>query len=90
MDRWQETIAENLASASVPGFKKQEVSFEAIQAGRPHVTTAPGSAVNDAVWLQTGRAATSAAPGPTPSAASTVRQECWNRPIHLWFGKWET
>jgi len=58
MDRWQETIAENLASASVPGFKKQDVSFEAIQAGRHHVTTASGSAVSGAVWLQTGRAGT--------------------------------
>jgi flagellar basal body rod protein FlgG len=33
MDRWQETIAENLASSSVPGFRKQEFSFAATQAG---------------------------------------------------------
>ena len=33
MDRWQETIAENLASASVPGFKKQDFSFAAKEAG---------------------------------------------------------
>ena len=33
MDRWQETISENLASASVPGFKKQDFSFAAKQAG---------------------------------------------------------
>lgn len=32
-DRWQEQIAENLTSSSIPGFKKQEVSFSAIQAG---------------------------------------------------------
>lgn len=31
--RWQEAISDNLASASIPGFKKQDVSFEAIQAG---------------------------------------------------------
>jgi flagellar basal-body rod protein FlgF len=31
--RWQETISDNLASASVPGFKKQEISFDAVQAG---------------------------------------------------------
>lgn len=31
--RWQETIAENLAASSVPGFKKQDLSFEAIQSG---------------------------------------------------------
>ena len=31
--RWQESIAENLASSSIPGFKRQELSFAAIQAG---------------------------------------------------------
>lgn len=32
-DRWQEVIAENLASSSLPGYKKQGISFEAVQAG---------------------------------------------------------
>jgi flagellar basal body rod protein FlgG len=58
LDRWQETISENLASASVPGFKKQEVSFEAVQAGRHQVTAAPGSAASEAVWMQTARTGT--------------------------------
>lgn len=31
--RWQEMITENLTSASVPGFRKQDLSFSAIQAG---------------------------------------------------------
>lgn len=31
--RWQELISENLAASSVPGFKKQDLSFTAIQAG---------------------------------------------------------
>src|SRR5437667_7063966 len=31
--RWQESIAENLAASSIPGFKKQEMSFGAIAAG---------------------------------------------------------
>jgi flagellar basal body rod protein FlgG len=31
--RWQEVIAENLAASSIPGFKKQELSFGAIEAG---------------------------------------------------------
>ena len=31
--RWQEIISENLAASSIPGFKKQELSFDAIQAG---------------------------------------------------------
>ncbi|MBI3875218.1 MAG: flagellar hook-basal body protein [Verrucomicrobia bacterium] len=32
--RWQEVIAENLAASSLPGYKKQELSFGAIAAGR--------------------------------------------------------
>lgn len=31
--RWQEAISENLASASIPGFKKQDISFDAVQSG---------------------------------------------------------
>jgi flagellar basal-body rod protein FlgG len=31
--RWQEVIAENLASSSVPGYKKQQLSVEAIRSG---------------------------------------------------------
>jgi flagellar basal-body rod protein FlgF len=31
--RWQETIAENLSASAIPGYKKQETSFAAIQAG---------------------------------------------------------
>lgn len=30
---WQEAISENLASASIPGFKKQDLSFDAVQSG---------------------------------------------------------
>jgi flagellar basal body rod protein FlgG len=31
--RWQEVIGENIASSSIIGFKKQDISFAAIQAG---------------------------------------------------------
>jgi flagellar basal body rod protein FlgG len=31
--RWQDIIAQNLASSSIPGFRKQELSLEAVQAG---------------------------------------------------------
>jgi len=31
--RWQEAIAGNLASSSIPGFKRQDFSFDAVQAG---------------------------------------------------------
>ena len=38
---WQEVIADNLASGQIPGFKRQEMSFSAVQAGfLPH---SPGS-----------------------------------------------
>lgn len=31
--RWQEAIAENLASSSIPGFRKQDIAFGATEAG---------------------------------------------------------
>lgn len=31
--RWQEIVSENLASSSIPGFKRQTLSFDAVQAG---------------------------------------------------------
>jgi flagellar basal-body rod protein FlgF len=31
--RWQEVITQNLASGSIPGFRKQDVSFSAVEAG---------------------------------------------------------
>ena len=33
--RWQELISENLANSSIPGARKREVSFSAVQAGMP-------------------------------------------------------
>ena len=41
--RWQEAIAENLASSSIPGFKKQEMAFSAIEAGLPSGAAGFGS-----------------------------------------------
>ena len=31
--RWQEVISENLSASSVPGFRRQQVSFSAVAAG---------------------------------------------------------
>jgi flagellar basal-body rod protein FlgF len=31
--RWQEVIAENMAASSVPGYKRQDVTFQAFEAG---------------------------------------------------------
>jgi flagellar basal-body rod protein FlgF len=33
--RWQEMISDNMADSSVPGARKQDVSFAAVQAGMP-------------------------------------------------------
>jgi len=38
--RWQEVIAENLAASFVPGARKQQVSFSAVEAGAPSNSTA--------------------------------------------------
>ena len=32
--RWQDTISGNLAASTVPGYKRQEISFSAIEAGQ--------------------------------------------------------
>ena len=43
MDRWQETITQNLSSNSVPGFKKQDFSFATVQAGLQEGLSTDGS-----------------------------------------------
>jgi flagellar basal-body rod protein FlgF len=66
MDRWQETIAENLASASVPGFKKQDFSFAAKEAGLlPGSTSATTGTQHGshALLMPTGSATTNFKPG---------------------------
>ncbi len=42
MDRWQETIASNIAASSAPGFKKQEFFFAALKSAAGSV---PGASV---------------------------------------------
>jgi flagellar basal body rod protein FlgG len=61
MDRWQETISENLASSSVPGFKKQDFSFAAVQAGLHPVPASAGA--SRAVLMSGGQASTNFQPG---------------------------
>jgi flagellar basal body rod protein FlgG len=39
--RWQEVISDNLAASQIPGFKKQDLSFSAVQAG--YLQRAPGT-----------------------------------------------
>src|SRR5687768_5123983 len=47
--RWQEVIAENMAAASVPGYKRQDVSFQAFAAGLVPPGGETASAQNN-VW----------------------------------------
>jgi flagellar basal body rod protein FlgG len=63
MDRWQETIAENLASSSVPGYKKQDFAFAAVQAGLHSAPAASGPGASRAVLMSTGQASTNFQPG---------------------------
>ncbi len=66
MDRWQETISENLASASVPGFKKQDFSFAAKQAGLVPGSTNAASGAHQGthpLLMPTGSATTNFQPG---------------------------
>ena len=46
--RWQELITQNIAASSIPGYRKQDLSFQAVQegmalnsAGGPHPVTLP-------------------------------------------------
>jgi flagellar basal body rod protein FlgG len=55
--RWQDMIAENLSAASVPGARKQEMSFSDVQAG-----VAAGLGKSDA-FIPSGTAVTNFQPG---------------------------
>lgn len=43
-ERWQDLVADNLSSASIPGARQQEINFSAVQAGLDSATA--GSASN--------------------------------------------
>jgi len=43
--RWQEVISENLASAAVPGYKKQELAFSTVEAGLLQAQNGPRAAL---------------------------------------------
>ena len=51
--RWQEIISQNLASSNIPGFKKQEMSFQAVQAGMLAPTAAGALANSQPISLAT-------------------------------------
>jgi flagellar basal-body rod protein FlgF len=43
--RWQDIIAQNLSASSVPGFKKQDISFESVAAGNMQNAQMPSAHV---------------------------------------------
>lgn len=45
LERWQETVAHNVAAGSVPGYKRAEIEFSAAPAGRTR--TDPADALTD-------------------------------------------
>jgi flagellar basal-body rod protein FlgF len=51
--RWQEAISENMAGSSIPGFKKQDITFAAVQAGFLSPTGASSTANAQPVSLPT-------------------------------------
>jgi flagellar basal-body rod protein FlgF len=40
--RWQEMIIQNLAAGPIPGYRKQDISFSAVQAGLDPTSAVPG------------------------------------------------
>lgn len=63
LERWQEVIAENIASASVPGFKKKEFSFAASPASEP-LAGRPAGPLAASNLLPVGRESSNFLPGP--------------------------
>lgn len=61
--RWQEIISENLASSTIPGFKRQNLSFEAVQAGMLQPTAASALGGSQPVALPGARTHLNFAPG---------------------------
>ncbi len=58
LEQWQEALAQNVASSSLPGFKKTEVSFSAI--------------TSDLTNIQQGQNSTSQVSGSMPEASSHI------------------
>jgi len=61
--RWQDAIAENLASSSIPGYKRQDYSFSAVQAGLMQGVAASGAGSAPHFSLPEGRGRINFAPG---------------------------
>jgi flagellar basal body rod protein FlgG len=59
--RWQEVIAENLAASQIPGFKKQNLSFAAVETG--YMGGATGAAAAKRATMPLAGASTSFEPG---------------------------
>jgi len=61
--RWQEVISENLSASSIPGFKKQDLSFSTIQSGLMDAGNAADEVNAQKLQLPTATALTNFTPG---------------------------
>jgi flagellar basal-body rod protein FlgF len=70
--RWQEMISENLAAGSVPGYRRQDMSFQAVQAGVMGVGDKATSASQKALLMPKAIASTAFSSGAmNPTGAQT-------------------
>lgn len=63
LERWQNTLAQNLASASVPGFKAEQGGFEAIATAAQRVGQSQSGEVISGVTVPQATAAADFSPG---------------------------
>ncbi len=61
--RWQEVISENLTSSSIPGYKKQDLSFSAIQSGLMNAGSNVPDSAGQRLTLPATNAVTNFSPG---------------------------
>jgi len=68
-ERWQELISDNLAAASMPGARKREISFSAVQAG---LASSSSNAANPGYVIPSANAVTSFQQGELHSTGSSM------------------
>jgi flagellar basal body rod protein FlgG len=71
-ERWQELIAENLASNSIPGFRKQELSFSSVQAGLMGPSSISGSNLTVPFLLPKSKSSVNFTPGELNATNTTT------------------
>lgn len=70
--RWQEVIAENISAGQVPGYKKQNLSFEAVQAGMMPASASTIAGAAERVGLPSARVSTNFSQGELKSTGGSL------------------